>query len=265
MPRTLVLWIAFTGWGAMFAIAMILAAVVLGSSGSNSVQSRPSASTPASGPIGTIEIRAFDLGFEPSMVHVAAPGTYTVRFMNDGGTLHDVTFADRTKVEAAAHSAETGEVTIPAAGLSFICSVPGHADGGMRGDVMVTSGGAATPSPAASLTAEQFRDADAARDRAVPGRNGGQGQPVLEPKIGADGTKEWDLAASVIQWETEPGVVLEAYAYNGTVPGPQLRAEVGDRVRITLHNELTEPTTIHFHGQLVPNEVDGVPVITQPA
>ena len=41
--------------------------------------------------------------------------------------------------------------------------------------------------------------------------------------------------------------------------------QVGDRVRVILHNELPEPTTIHFHGQVVPNEVDGVPVITQPA
>ena len=58
---------------------------------------------------------------------------------------------------------------------------------------------------------------------------------------------------------------MEAYAYNGTVPGPQLQAEVGDKVRVILHNELPQPTVIHFHGQLVPNTMDGVPVITQPA
>jgi FtsP/CotA-like multicopper oxidase with cupredoxin domain len=76
---------------------------------------------------------------------------------------------------------------------------------------------------------------------------------------------EWELTASVIQWETEPGTVLEAYAYNGMVPGPQLRAEVGDRVRIILHNELPEPTTMHSHGLFVPPDMDGVPVIGQPA
>ena len=75
----------------------------------------------------------------------------------------------------------------------------------------------------------------------------------------------WEITASVIEWETEPGTVLEAYAYNGTVPGPQLRAEVGDRVRIVLHNELPVPTTIHSHGLIVPNAMDGVPVISQPA
>ena len=49
------------------------------------------------------------------------------------------------------------------------------------------------------------------------------------------------------------------------VPGPQLRAEVGDKIRIILHNELPEPTTIHSHGLLVPPDMDGVPVISQPA
>ena len=49
------------------------------------------------------------------------------------------------------------------------------------------------------------------------------------------------------------------------MPGPQLHAKVGDRVQIVLHNELPQPTVIHFHGLYVPNAMDGVPVITQPA
>jgi uncharacterized cupredoxin-like copper-binding protein len=267
MPRLLAFWIAFTTAGAMFALVMLLVAVVLGvPAGAGGAQSWPSASAaPSAGPLGTIEVRAFDLGFEPAMVHVAAPGRYAVTFVNDGGTLHDLTFANGTKIEAGAHATATGEVTIPAGGLSFLCSVPGHADGGMTGEIMVSSDQSATPSPAASISAEQLRDADAARTALFPAVTEGRGNQVLEPTILEDGTKEWELTASVIQWETEPGVVLEAYAYNGTVPGPQLRAEVGDNVRVILHNELTEPTVIHFHGQLVPNAMDGVPVITQPA
>ena len=98
------------------------------------------------------------------------------------------------------------------------------------------------PAPAASLTAEQLRDADAARTAQFPAETEGRGNQILEPTIRADGIKEWELTASVIQWETEPGVVLEqAYAYNGTVPGPQLQAEVGDKVRVILHNELPQP------------------------
>jgi FtsP/CotA-like multicopper oxidase with cupredoxin domain/plastocyanin len=265
MPRALALWIAFTGWGAMFGLTLIIAAVVLGGRASPGQQGATSSgSAPPAGPVGSIEIHAFDLGFEPAMVHVATPGTHVVRFVNDGGTLHDLTFADGTKVAADAHSTATGEVVVPAAGLGFICSVPGHADAGMRGEVMV-AGAAASASPSEPASAEELRDADAARTALFPAETEGRGNQVLEPTIRADGTKEWELTASVIQWQTEPGVMLEAYAYNGTVPGPQLHAQVGDHVRVILHNELPEPTTIHFHGQVVPNAVDGVPVITQPA
>jgi FtsP/CotA-like multicopper oxidase with cupredoxin domain len=266
MPRTLALWIAFTTSGAMFTLAMLLAAVVLGAPGSGGAQSSPAASAaPASAPVGTIEVHAFDLGFEPEMVHVTTPGRYAVRFVNDGGVLHDLTFADGTKIQAEAHATATRELTIPAGGLSFLCSVPGHSDAGMTGEVMVSSDPSATPAPSASASAEQLRDADAARTAQFPAETEGRGNQVLEPTILDDGTKQWELTASVIQWETEPGVVLEAYAYNGTVPGPQLHAEVGDKVRLVLHNQLIEPTIIHFHGQLVPNAMDGVPIITQPA
>ena len=66
MPRTLALWIAFTTAGTMFALVMVFAALVLGAPGGEASQASPSASAPApSGSIGTIEVRAFDLGFEP--------------------------------------------------------------------------------------------------------------------------------------------------------------------------------------------------------
>lgn len=262
MPRSLALWIAFTTAGSMFALVMLLAAVVLGTPGSGSGALSSPAASAVPGPLGTIEIHAFDLGFEPAMAHVSTPGRYRVTFVNDGGVLHDLTFADGSKIEAAPHSTGTGEVTIPAAGLSFVCSVPGHADGGMRGEVMVSAGVAATPTP---ISAEELRDADAARTAQFPAETEGRGNQVLEPTILDDGTKQWEITASVVQWETDPGTVLEAYAYNGTVPGPQLRGEVGDKVRIILHNELRQPTVIHFHGLFVPNAMDGVPVITQPA
>jgi len=265
LPRSLVYAAAFTGMGSVYVVTMLLAALVLGAFDSppGTGGASPSASpAPVVGPIGTIEIHAFDLGFEPAMVPVSSPGRHRVVFVNDGGILHDLTFADGTKIEAAAHSTVTGEVTIPAAGLSFACTVPGHADAGMRGEVMVGGGPAMTPAP---VSAEELRDADAARTAQFPAETEGRGNQVLEPTMLDDGTKQWEITASVIQWETEPGTVLEAYAYNGTVPGPQLRAEVGDRVRIILHNELPVPTTIHSHGLIVPNAMDGVPVITQPA
>ena len=178
-----------------------------------------------------------------------------------------MTFADGTVIGAEGHATATGEVTIPAEGMAFICSVPGHADGGMTGEVMVgVAGGSGEPEPSANeRTAEEMREIDAAITAQFPAETEGRGNQILEPEVLDDGTLQWELTASVIEWETEPGKVVEAYAYNGMVPGPQLRAEVGDRIRIILHNELPEPTTIHSHGLFVPPDMDGVPVISQPA
>jgi plastocyanin len=275
MQRALAYFAAFTGMTVLFAGTLLLVALVLGTprspapvGASASVQPSGSPNQEPGEPLGTVEIRAFDLGFTPAEITVPEPGLYTVRFVNEGGTLHDVTFADGTKIEADGRQEASGEVTVPAEGLSFLCSVPGHADGGMRGNVVVSAGhGGHQPSPSAgaTMTAEQMRDIDAAVTAQFPAETEGRGNVILEPEVQADGTLQWELTASVIEWETEPGTVVEAYAYNGMVPGPQLRAQVGDRIRIILHNELPEPTTIHSHGLFVPPEMDGVPVISQPA
>lgn len=54
-----------------------------------------------------------------------------------------------------------------------------------------------------------------------------------------------------------------AWVYNGQLPGPTLRANVGDRVRVRLSNQLPEPSTIHWHGLAIRNDMDGVPNVTQ--
>lgn len=78
------------------------------------------------------------------------------------------------------------------------------------------------------------------------------------------GVKVFNLTAKIVQWEVTPGQTLEAYAYNGMVPGPEIRVTEGDKVRVILKNELDEATAIHYHGLIIPNAMDGVPFITQP-
>jgi manganese oxidase len=90
-----------------------------------------------------------------------------------------------------------------------------------------------------------------------------KGNQPLEPKL-VDGVKQFELTAQVVQWEVAPGEFVEAYAYNGTVPGPLLRVTEGDAIRIVLKNELPEPTVLHLHGPRLPNSQDGVPDVTQP-
>ncbi|MFZ1060627.1 MAG: multicopper oxidase family protein [Candidatus Rokuibacteriota bacterium] len=80
---------------------------------------------------------------------------------------------------------------------------------------------------------------------------------------GRGGVREIHLEAREVRWELAPGKVMKAMAYNGQIPGPELRLKEGEPVRIVLRNSLPEPTTIHWHGVDVPNPMDGVPGITQ--
>ena len=93
----------------------------------------------------------------------------------------------------------------------------------------------------------------------------GVGNQPLAPKVLADGTKEFDLTAAVIDWEVSPGKTVQAWTYNGTVPGPWIKVDVGDHVRVVLDNQLPQSTAIHFHGIEVPIAMDGVPDVTQAA
>ncbi|MCA1443739.1 multicopper oxidase domain-containing protein [Ensifer sp. IC4062] len=89
-----------------------------------------------------------------------------------------------------------------------------------------------------------------------------QGAQTLKPRLDGD-VKVFDLEASVVRWPILPGETVEAYAYNNQVPGPTLRVKEGDRVRINVTNKLPESTTVHWHGLILPNEMDGPAEITQ--
>jgi FtsP/CotA-like multicopper oxidase with cupredoxin domain/plastocyanin len=77
--------------------------------------------------------------------------------------------------------------------------------------------------------------------------------------------REYTLVAEPVRWEIEPGLVVDGWGYNGQIPGPTIHVTEGDLVRVHLVNHLPEPTTIHWHGIDVPNDMDGVPGLTQDA
>ena len=78
---------------------------------------------------------------------------------------------------------------------------------------------------------------------------------------------EWvfELVAKPVRWQIARGVTVTAWSYNGLVPGPTIRVPDGQKVRIEFRNELPEGTTVHWHGIDVPNAMDGVAALTQPA
>jgi len=152
-------------------------------------------------------------------------------------------------------------VTAIAGGAAAACK-----EGSAQKVTRAEGGAAMTPKPAAAPTlsaAEIMDNMHGAGVKAFPAKTAGKGNQPLAPRIDK-GVKVFELTAEKIQWETAPGQKVEAWAYNGQVPGPQIRVREGDRVRFILHNKLEQSTAVHFHGLELPNDVDGIPFITQP-
>jgi FtsP/CotA-like multicopper oxidase with cupredoxin domain len=82
------------------------------------------------------------------------------------------------------------------------------------------------------------------------------------PKAG-EKIHEFDLELVLTKHEILPRIEHHAYAYNGTVPGPEIRVKEGDWVKVNFTNKTHDFHTIHWHGMMVPNEMDGVPLGTQ--
>jgi manganese oxidase len=100
--------------------------------------------------------------------------------------------------------------------------------------------------------------------KAFPAATEGKGAQELEPEVAKDGTKVFHVSVTKVKWEVAPGQKLDAYAYNGQVPGPIMRVTQGDHVQIVVKNDMTdESTALHLHGLLLDNKMDGVPGLTQ--
>ena len=76
--------------------------------------------------------------------------------------------------------------------------------------------------------------------------------------------KEFHLVAEPVVREVAPGFMVNMWGYNGQSPGPTIEVVEGDRVRIFVTNRLPEHTSVHWHGQRLPNGMDGVAGLTQP-
>jgi uncharacterized cupredoxin-like copper-binding protein len=246
---------------------------------------KPAETAGASGTAGgsaTVELSEFAL--TPAALTVPAGGSLEVT--NAGSATHNLTVSDTDLATAdlAAGESETLDLSSLDAGeYEVICSIPGHADAGMKGTLTITeadegAGGlstAAVSETAASggahaghqMSADDYEQMSKAMNDTIaeyPAETEGVGNQILEPTVRAGGVKEFELTAEVTPWEVEPGTTVDAWTYNGTVPGPQIRVDVDDRVRIVLHNELPMGTDLHLHGINVDNAMDGVAPISQP-
>ena len=116
----------------------------------------------------------------------------------------------------------------------------------------------------------------AARDPAVdkppaPARTAAGFVPVVTPNGSTlplrlvGGVKVGHLVAEPVQNEFAPGLRAECWGYNGGTPGPSIEAVEGDRLRIYVTNRLPEPTSVHWHGLIIKNGMDGVAGLNQRA
>ena len=261
LPRSLVLFLAFCGGAAIFATPLLIGAMVLGAGeerqpgGTSGGATGPTATAdPSQAPssdevLGELEFRAFDLGFEPASVEVEEPGRYEVTFVNDGAVFHDIAFADGTILEAEAGESATGEILVPQEGLGYICSVPGHADGGMRGSIAVAggnpdhvphAGGGGAPTSGTEVEPDEDAPEYVLHDPVAPALPDGD-------------LHEIELVITEREMTVAPGIVQIVWTFGDTVPGPVLRVKVADTVRVTLVNpeENQLPHSIDFHSSLV--------------
>lgn len=81
------------------------------------------------------------------------------------------------------------------------------------------------------------------------------------PSKTSNGVRYFELVAEPVTQEILQGIFINGWGYNGSIPGPTIKAYAGETVNIRVYNNLTEPTSVHWHGLNVPNKMDGVPEI----
>jgi len=144
-----------------------------------------------------------------------------------------------------------------------------------RRDFFRAAGAAALGAAAVSRTGaaslpEAVVQSSAATQPPPPPPNGRPFNPVVTlngwslPWRMNNGVKEFHLVAEPVVREIAPGMKARLWGYNGSSPGPTIEVVEGDRLRIFVTNKLPEPTSVHWHGILVPNGMDGVTGLTQP-
>jgi FtsP/CotA-like multicopper oxidase with cupredoxin domain len=222
-----------------------------------------------------VDVMLMDFSISPSPITVGAGGSLEV--LNHGNTAHNLSVQGQSLATSDLQPGSSERLdlsSLPPGDYEVFCKIPGHADAGMTAPMKVTAE-ATTATTAANTgtgdtaqgTEQDWAKLDAAMHDSIlefPAETEGIGNQPLEPtEVTADGTKVFDLTVAITDWEVEPGKIVKAFTYNGQVPGPWIKVDVGDHVQVRVENNLPMATDVHFHGIDVPNDMDGVAPITQ--
>ena len=262
----------FAGTGNMI-YALMMAAVIamvvsIGAIGVVSVAKGSGTTASTGGGVVNVQVTLteFAVTLSPSTV---PPGNIVLNVHNGGQAEHNLAVKSLNKrtpnIPAGGHvMLELGNLN---SGVEVICEIAGHEAAGMKATLNVSSDGAATTDTTPALMTPEQMDKMMEEVAAKFGKvtTKGESGVDLEPTVTDDGYKQFDLVAKIVDWEVEPGKIVKGWSYNGNIPGPTIRVNVGDKVRIRLKNELTESTSMHLHGVRVPNAMDGVDPYTQKA
>jgi FtsP/CotA-like multicopper oxidase with cupredoxin domain len=196
------------------------------------------------------------------------PGPLTLQVHNGGSATHNLVIdgGGRTADLSADEMATLDAGVLSEGTYTIFCSIAGHREAGMEMSLTVSpdAADAVAPGDEEEMSAEEMNQIMIDSMLAFPAETEGKGNQPLEPmEIKADGTKVFELTAEVIQWEVEPGKFVDAWAYNGQVPGPWIRVDVGDMLEINVTNLTPLGTDVHWHGISTPNNMDGVTPYTQ--
>lgn len=246
------------------AAVAILAAIVAFRGGSSA-----GAATGESPETQTVRYSLSEFAIDGDVQIAAGPTQFEVN--NEGSVAHNLVLEGGASTADlnAGDSAVLDVGDLGAGSYVIFCSIAGHREAGMESTVTVVEG--AVGSDDSTHEDHEGDEADWAElDRlmtesvlAFPAETEGVGNQLLEPTILDDGTKEFHLTVAITPWEVEPGRVVDAWTYNGMVPAPMIRVDVGDKVRVVVDNQLPMGTDIHWHGVKVPNSMDGVSPLTQ--
>jgi uncharacterized cupredoxin-like copper-binding protein len=269
---------SFLNWTAVFVAlaALFLGFFALGRSGTS--EEAASAEGGGGGDASVIEMELGALKLSPQHI-MAPPGEVTVRVTNTDSQVHNISILgskSRDLQPGESQDLELGELGVGV--YPMFCEIPGHNEAGMNGNLHVivnaepgaytgteTSDGGIDHLHGYDTWQEMQEAMDSRAMRFVEEEKTEFGGQLMEYTMSDDGYKVFEVTAQLADWEIEPGKIVQAYTYNGTVPAPEIHVEVGDMVRVVLKNELPAPTVIHWHGIRVPNAMDGVPPFTQDA
>jgi uncharacterized cupredoxin-like copper-binding protein len=255
----------------LFAVMVAVVAVVVVSTNEDSGGGAVASASVA------VEVGLADFFIDPDPVVMPEGGSLAVS--NTGNTAHNLAVQDQdlTTADLQPGSSEDLDLSSLAAGeYEVYCTIPGHADQGMRAALQVGGAAGTTDDTGTHATSHDGADESDAAYWAnldtmmqesfapFPAETEGVGNQPLEPvEVTEDGTKVFELTAEITDWEVEPGKVVRAWTYNGMVPGPWIDLDLNDKVRIIVHNRLPMGTDVHWHGVDTPFDQDGVSPITQ--